>query len=76
MLWQEDFGAQLSARRRKSARIANVVPGPRPGLGSGVVKHCRLLWLYAVDADQETNLHLWCLLQSLFGGNGRRERLV
>jgi hypothetical protein len=60
VLLQEDFGAQPPARRRRKARIANVVPGPRPGLCSGVVKHFRVLWLNAVDADQATDpkLHL------------------
>jgi hypothetical protein len=49
----------LVARRKRKSRIKNVVPGPRSGLGSFVVEHCRLLWLYDVGADQAINVHHW-----------------
>ena len=61
----------LARRKRRKSRIRNVVPGPRPRLGSFVVKHWRLLWLYSVGADQATNLNKSLLSQSV--GNGRRD---
>ncbi len=43
-----------SAARTRGVHIANVVPGPRPrtGFGGEDIKHCLLLWWYAVGADQ------------------------
>jgi hypothetical protein len=34
----------VERKRRKESRIENVVPGPRPGLGSFVVELWRLHW--------------------------------
>jgi hypothetical protein len=68
-----------SAARRRGVHIANVVPGPRPRtrFGGGDVKHCPLLWWYAVGADQATKLDVWRLIfQSQCVGNGKRRRLV
>ncbi len=45
---------KIATIRRRSAHIANVVPGPKPrtGFRGGDVTHCLLLWWYAVGADQ------------------------
>ncbi len=65
-----------SVARRRGVHIPNVVPGPRPR-GGGDIKHCPLLWWYAVGADQATKLHVWRLIfQSQCVGNGKRWRLV
>ena len=52
----------------------NIVPGPRSRWRSGNVKRCRLLWLYAVGADQAAKHYVWLLLfwrQCV--GNGKKE---
>jgi hypothetical protein len=49
------FGFEkIATIRRRGAHIANVVPGPKPrtGFGGRDVKHCLLLWWYAVGTDQ------------------------
>jgi hypothetical protein len=69
------FG-KIATIRRRGAHIANVVPGPRPrtGFGGGDVKHCLLLWWYAVGADQATKLHVWRLIfHCRCIGNGKKE---
>ncbi len=72
------FG-KIATIRRRGAHIANVVPGPRPrtGFWGRDVKHCLLLWWYAVGKDQATKLHVWHLIfHCRCIGNGKRRRLV
>ncbi len=54
LVWKDYYVDWFSsAAVRRGVHIANLIPGPRPrtGFGGGDLKHCPLLWWYAVGTD-------------------------